>query len=118
MKTIQFVETTRDHYIAHVRAYRDGKHGIRHVNVLEVETEPYTQEKVYQAVGVDPYVAMLGQHEKWTLIAFGLFNKIHPEHTQYFILEEVTMGVTSKQIGLNGEEENLDFTPEAIIARG
>ena len=89
MKTItQFVEVTRAEYQDHVAASRDGEHGYR-IKTNEVVEPEFTQFKVYKAQGIDHYVSMLDNHEKWILIALAL---ILETHSQYFILTTAVRG--------------------------
>ncbi len=100
MNRLQFVETTFERYNDHVQAYKKlTVHGGR-VDIKQVDTDPYTQVKVYH----NPAISDIGQEAQWTLVAFALILRYDREGSQFFILEEVTMGVTTKQIGLNGQE--------------
>jgi len=89
MKQItQFVEVTRAEYQDHVHQSRQDEHGYR-IKTNEVVEPEFTQFKVYKAQGIDPYVSMLDNHEKWILIAFAL---VLETHSQYFILTTAVRG--------------------------
>ena len=98
MNKMQFLETTKERYNEHVFSYQE-KHGGRK-DIQRVETDPWYQVKVYH----NPAISDIGQDPKWFLVAFALYDRFHDEHSQFFILEEVEMGVTTKQIGLNNKE--------------
>ena len=102
MKLTQFVETTRERYEAHVHEYQKltTYGGRTDFHATDIGDE-LTQVKLYH----NPRISDIGLTPEWALVAMGIYNRFHPEHSQYFILEEVTMGVTTKQIGLNGQEE-------------
>lgn len=99
MNKMQFVETTREKYQAHVEEYNTLKHGGR-VDIQQVEVDEWYQIKVYH----NPAISDIGRRPSWFLVAFSLIDRYHDEFSQFFILEEVEMGVTTKQIGLNNEE--------------
>ncbi len=89
MKQItQFVEVTEGQYLGHIAASKEDEHGYR-IKSLEVTEPEFTQVKVYKAQGIDPYVSMLDNHEKWILIAFALLLETH---SQYFILTTAVRG--------------------------
>jgi len=94
MKITHFVETTRERYIAHRDEYISYKHGGRY-DVSESEPcDQFTQEKVYHNADISD----IGQRPVWTLVAMAMFQRYHPEHSQYFVLEEVTLGVTHREV--------------------
>lgn len=94
MKTIQFVETTKERYTDHVADYTClTKHGGRY-DIVTVENDALTQVKVYH----NPNISDIGQRPKWFLVAFAMYNRYKPEHSQFFTLEEVEMGVHYKEV--------------------
>ncbi len=101
MKITQFVETTRKRYDEHVQMYVTYQHGGR-VNTSRAEhNDTISQVRVWH----NQAISDIGLYPEWTLVALSLEQRYHPEHSQYFILEEVEMGVTTIRIGLNGQEE-------------
>ena len=100
MKLTQFVETTKDRYVAKRDKYIAHEHGGR-AEVAHAEIcDQFSQERVWH----NESISDIGQHPEWNLVGLAVFQRYHPEHNQYFLLEEVEMGVTTKRIGLNGQE--------------
>lgn len=94
MKTIQFVETTKERYDAHVADYTClTKHGGKHI-ISTAENDAMTQVKVFH----NPNISDIGQLPQWFLVAFAMYNRYKPEHSQFFILEVVEMGVHHKEV--------------------
>ncbi len=87
MKTYQLVETTQDRYKEHVLKWYEclGK---------ELRLQAYSTPEFSQ------YLLFW----KRELIAIEQKNRDYPEHSQYFVLQNVAMGVHTAQIGLNNQE--------------
>ncbi len=93
MKTIQFVETTKERYDTHVAEYTTGVHGGRW-NYETAEDDQSRQIKHYH----NPAISDIGQKPQWYLYAFALENWFKPEHSQFFVLETVEMGVHHQEV--------------------
>ena len=93
MRTIQFVETTKERYDTHVKRHVDLIFGGR-VDISTAEDDQFRQVKVYH----NPAISDIGQTPQWVLVAFALENRFKPEHSQFFVFEEVEMGVTHKEV--------------------
>ncbi len=100
-KITQFVETTRERYIEHRNQFVSYKRGGRFEIALADPCDAFSQERVWH----NEAISDIGQTPEWTLVAMSILQRYHPEHSQFFILEEVELGVTTTQIGLNGQEE-------------
>jgi hypothetical protein len=93
MKTIQFVETTKKRYEEHVDDYVNLLHGGRW-QYTTAEDDQSRQVKYYH----NPCISDIGQKPQWYLVAFALENRFKPEHSQFFILEVVEMGVHHMEV--------------------
>jgi hypothetical protein len=98
MKTIQFVETTKERFEAHVAEYTCLTiHGGRY-QYTTAEDDQSRQVRHYH----NPCISDIGQKPQWYLIAFALENRFKPEHSQFFMLKVVEMGVHYQEVGFNG----------------
>ena len=101
MKLTQFVETTRDRYVERRDAYIALERGGR-VEVAQAEPcDQFSQERVWHNAAISD----IGQQPEWALVGMALLQRYRPEHSQYFLLEVVDMGVKTTKLGLNGQEE-------------
>ncbi len=93
MKTIQFVETTKERYNAHVDDYVNGLHGGREQYYTAEDDQSRQVRHMH-----NPCISDIGQKPQWYLYAFALENRFKPEHSQFFILEVVEMGVHHMEV--------------------
>lgn len=95
MKITHFVETTITRYANHRAEYlKLTVHGGR-VDISKSEScDQFVQEKIYH----NHDISDIGQRPVWTLVGMAMFQRYHPEHSQYFILKEVELGVTHKEV--------------------
>ena len=94
MKVTHFVETTRERYIEHRDNYLNLLHGGRSYVTMTEPCDQFSQEKLYYNASLSD----IGRKAAWTLVAMGIFQRYHPEHSQYFILEGVELGVFHKEV--------------------
>jgi hypothetical protein len=97
MKVRHFVETTQERYAEALASYRDGLFG-GHISEQTWDDDEGGQHRVMHNAGPDPMVPFPDRTVKWTLVAMCNWQRTHPEHTQYFILETVTLGVTHREV--------------------
>lgn len=98
MRITHFVETTKERYVKHRELYQMLSAGGRCDIVSTEPCDQYTQEKVYHITGPDVFKPF-PQDNIITLVGMAMFQRYNPEHSQYFILEEVELGVTHKEVG-------------------
>lgn len=84
MRTMQMVETTQERYEAHRMKVK--------VRTGTVERDRRRGERGQQCL----------LYLDGMLVAMGVYNYDKPAHSQFFIYEEVEMGVTTKEVGFNG----------------
>ena len=100
MNKMQFVETTRERYDAHVQEYTTYQYGGK-FKVVQVTTEEWFQIKVYH----NPELSDIAREPDWTLVALALIDRAHDgAFSQYLILKEVEMGVITRTFDANGKE--------------
>lgn len=95
MKVTHFVETTHERYTALVADYnaldvyggRVDAHATDHGDAV-------IQVKTYH----NPRLSDIGRRPEWILVALAILQRYHPEHSQYFVLEKVELGVTHKEV--------------------
>lgn len=104
----QFVETTKERYEDFVVKVRDPNYGGRW------STSKYDDDQLYVVRTYhNEAISDIGQDPNWHLVGLAMYHRhltddrsaARDQFNQYFILEEVEMGVTTTQIGLNGQEE-------------
>jgi hypothetical protein len=99
VKITHFVETTKERYIEHRDQYKSLTTYGGRVDIVSTERgDQLTQEKIYHITGPDVYKPF-PQDNIVTLVGMAMFQRYHPEHSQYFILELVELGVTHKEVG-------------------
>ncbi len=109
MKVLQFVETTKQRYDDHVVKVRNVNTYGGRWNVSEYDDDQVSVVRTYH----NEAISDIGQAPQWQLVGLAIYHRHLTDDrsspraifNQYFILEEVEMGVTTTQIGLNGQEE-------------
>ncbi len=105
---LQFVETTKERYDDHVVKVRDSSTYGGRSSISEYDDDQVYTVRTYH----NAHISDIGQTPNWHLVGLAIYHRHlmddrsgpRSQFNQYFILEEVEMGVTTTRIGLNGQE--------------